>query len=332
MALQMAAVSATIALIALCLTATTQANTRPDQLAALIALRDSSIRKGPGWVQGFNETQIGGQYVSGDQELGGPWVCPTDPQYSSPGQPCDPCGNNRPVPYWGNWNHVGCRGKNVTPDNTEGANRELGDGYVTNIHITGLHLEGTLPAREFCAFKYLREWDVDNANFTGQIPDLICSCFNNIQELDFSYNQLTGTLPECLSQMPWITSFKVENNYRLRGTIPASWAQAPNLWWIDLAYNQLSGSIPDSFITYNEERPLEILRLVNNSFSGNLYPLSRSQLQAVSLANNPGLCGMIPNVVRFAHGFNAYNTSLGKPCPGETYPPELPYARYDWPI
>ena len=53
----------------------------------------------------------------------------------------------------------------------------------------------------------------------------------------------------------------------------------------------------------------------------------------VSLANNVGLCGMIPNSVRFAHGFNTYNTGLGEPCPGDTaYPPQLAYASYAWPI
>lgn len=53
----------------------------------------------------------------------------------------------------------------------------------------------------------------------------------------------------------------------------------------------------------------------------------------VSLANNDGLCGMIPNSVRSAHGFNMYKTSLGKPCPGDTaFPPKLTYATYAWPI
>ena len=53
----------------------------------------------------------------------------------------------------------------------------------------------------------------------------------------------------------------------------------------------------------------------------------------VSLANNVGLCGMIPNSVRFAHGFNTYNTGLGKSCPGDAaYPPQLAYASYAWPI
>lgn len=50
------------------------------------------------------------------------------------------------------------------------------------------------------------------------------------------------------------------------------------------------------------------------------------------MANNEGLCGMVPNAVRFAHGYNTYNTNLGRPCPQETYPPTLAYAEYQWPI
>jgi len=28
--------------------------------------------------------------------------------------------------------------------------------------------------------------------------------------------QLTGTLPECIATMPWLSSFKVENNYQVQ--------------------------------------------------------------------------------------------------------------------
>lgn len=308
--------------------------TTPDQLEKLIKFRDANINKGPGWKEAFSTTTVGGQYVAATTELGGPWKCPTPAEYTSANQTCDPCGHNRPNKYWGNWNRMGCRGLEVTPDNTEGASSELGDGIVTNIHITGLHLEGTLPINEICEFHSLREFDVDHADFTGQIPDKLCSpgCFNNIQELDLSYNKLTGTLPPCISTMPWLSSFKVENNYKLQGTIPESYPEAPHLWWLDFGYNNLTGSVPSTFITYNELKPLVIFRMVNNSFSGDLYPLSRSQVQGVSIANNPKLCGMIPNSIRYAHGFNTLNTGLGRPCPGATYPPKLPYAPYKWPL
>lgn len=311
-----------------------QAYTTPDELAKLIKFRDQNMNKGPGWQLGFGQTSVGGQYVPDGTELGGPWKCPTDPKYTAANQTCDPCGENRPNPYWGNWNHVGCRGVEVTPDNTEGSSNELGDGVVTNLHITGVHLEGTMPAKEICQFHDLREFDVDHANFTGQLPDLLCSpkCFNNVQEFDFSYNLLTGTLPPCISQMPWLSSFKVENNYQLHGTIPATYPEAPHLWWMDFGYNKFSGSVPSTFITYNEKKPLVIFRMVKNNFTGDLYPLSRSQVQGVSIADNLGLCGMIPNAIRYAHGFNTINTNLGKPCPAATYPPKLAYASYTYPI
>jgi len=50
----------------------------------------------------LNCIQVGDQYTSSDTELGGPWVCPTDPQYTNTSSgSCDPCGENRPNPYWG---------------------------------------------------------------------------------------------------------------------------------------------------------------------------------------------------------------------------------------
>ena len=55
-------------------------------------------------LQAFNTTDLGGQYVTDpSQTLGGPWICPTPPQYSD-GE-CDPCGKNTsiPNPYWGAW-------------------------------------------------------------------------------------------------------------------------------------------------------------------------------------------------------------------------------------
>lgn len=35
---------------------------------------------------------------------------------------------------------------------------------------------------------------------------------------------------------------------------------------------------------------------------------------SVSTADNPKLCGMVPASVRWAHGYNTHNTSLGMPC------------------
>lgn len=37
-------------------------------------------------------------------------------------------------------------------------------------------------------------------------------------------------------------------------------------------------------------------------------------LLLTTVHNNPQLCGMVPAGIRFAKGFNPYNTALGVPC------------------
>ena len=60
---------------------------------------------------------------------------------------------------------------------------------------------------------------------------------------------------------------------------------------------------------------LFILFLYNNNFEGDLGMVSGARLGIVSTADNPQLCGMAPASVRWAHGYNTHNTSLGMPCP-----------------
>ena len=59
---------------------------------------------------------------------------------------------------------------------------------------------------------------------------------------------------------------------------------------------------------------LFILFLYNNDFEGDLSVVSGANLGVVSTADNPKLCGMVPASVRWAHGYNPHNTSLGMPC------------------
>lgn len=60
---------------------------------------------------------------------------------------------------------------------------------------------------------------------------------------------------------------------------------------------------------------LTTLLLYNNQFEGALDMFSdASTMQLVSSANNPALCGMVPASLRWAHGYNPHNTSLGQPC------------------
>ena len=61
-----------------------------------------------------------------------------------------------------------------------GVDDELGgDGYITNLHVTDLHIEGPVP-EQTCVFKFLKELDLDGGNLTGTIPEFLTTCFPEV--------------------------------------------------------------------------------------------------------------------------------------------------------
>ncbi|PNH00488.1 hypothetical protein TSOC_013688 [Tetrabaena socialis] len=77
-------------------------------------------------------------------------------------------------------------------------------------------------------------------------------------------------------------------------------------------YNHLSGSIPAQFSKL--AGVLNVLELAHNDFAGDLMPLAEARPMAVTVHNNPRLCGMVPTGIRFANGYNPAGTRLGQPC------------------
>jgi hypothetical protein len=87
----------------------------------------------------------------------------------------------------------------------------------------------------------------------------------------------------------------------------------PQLFRLDLGKNRLTGPIPTSFRNHPS---LGIFQVDGNAgLEGDLLGLSGTHLQVAMVSPNPGLCGPIPESVRFAVGFNTTGTNLGKPCP-----------------
>ena len=66
-----------------------------------------------------------------------------------------------------------------------------GDGYITNLHVTDLNIEGPVP-EQTCAFKWLKELDLDGGNLTGTIPQFLSTCFPIVNEIDLSYNHVSA--------------------------------------------------------------------------------------------------------------------------------------------
>lgn len=189
-----------------------------------------------------------------------------------------------------------------------------GTGVVTNIHITDLLVEGPVPLKELCPFTSLREFDLDGGKLTGSIPVGFDACFPELKEIDLSYNSLSGTVPPEIARSTSLHQFKVENN-DITGSIPPEFGSLSSLQWLRFAKNKMNGVIPSSL---SQTAPhLYQLMLDTNDFEGNLYALANHTFSSFTVHNNPKLCGMVPIGVRYAHGFNFYNTKLGVPCEDE---------------
>ncbi|KAL3131461.1 hypothetical protein ABBQ38_007769 [Trebouxia sp. C0009 RCD-2024] len=266
-----------------CILTGVQGFTLPDEAAAALTFYDEMSKVGPTWANALSS-----------------WHCPTPAASSN--VTCDPCGMDS---WWGNFVHLGCRGGTTEDDATI-----PGVGIVTNLHVTDLHITGPVP-QQACVFKNLRELDLDGGNMTGTIPEFLTTCFPYLNELDLSYNQLTGTVPAFISAITTMTELELESN-QLTGTIPPELGSMPNLTSIRFENNKMVGTIPSSFSDLSDT--LFILFLYNNDFEGDLSVVSGANLGVVSTSYNPKLCGMVPASVRWAHGYNPLNTSLGMPC------------------
>ena len=126
----------------------------------------------------------------------------------------------------------------------------------------------------------LSEWRGVTTNDDGRVT-----------ELDLRNNQLTGEIPEELSQLPQLESLALGSN-RLKVEIPEELGQLSRLQRLDLRNNQLTGEIPEELAQLPQ---LETLNLSSNQLTGEI-PAELSQLpqlESFALFGNQ-LTGEIP--------------------------------------
>ncbi|XP_062179791.1 leucine-rich repeat receptor protein kinase HPCA1-like isoform X1 [Phragmites australis] len=238
------------------------------------------------------------------------------------GKSNDPCGAK--------WDGIVCNSNSrVTSLNLFGINMKgtLSDdiGSLTELRVldlsSNIELGGPLPAAigKLVKLEYLV---LISCSFSGPVP----SELGNLSQLIFlalNSNKFTGSIPPSLGKLSRVTWLDLADN-QLTGPLPNSRDNGTGLDQLikaehfHLNQNTLQGSIPESlfnssmalkhilFDRNNFSGPipasvgvlpkLEILRLNNNSFTGQVPALNNlTKLHVLMLSNNK-LSGMIPNL------------------------------------
>ena len=137
-------------------------------------------------------------------------------------------------------------------------------------------------------------WDLNSGWLETKTP---CSWYGvtcdagHVAQLDLSFNDLSGSIPAGLGNMPNLTDLSLDDN-ELSGSIPAELGNLSSLTGLSLSANQLSGSIPAELGNLSN---LLTLELDGNELSGSMPAElgNLSNLTDLDLDGN-GLSGNIP--------------------------------------
>ncbi|KAJ4953622.1 hypothetical protein NE237_030454 [Protea cynaroides] len=125
-------------------------------------------------------------------------------------------------------------------------------------------------------------FSISDNKLTGKIPFSICNA-RNLEILDLSNNQLSGTIPTCLDSSN-LGVLNLESN-KLHGPIPPIFKKRCNIHTLKLNKNMLQGEVPRSL---GNCKGLTVLDIADNQLNGTFpYWLENlSELQVVVMRSN----------------------------------------------
>ncbi|CAL9016772.1 unnamed protein product [Prunus brigantina] len=136
--------------------------------------------------------------------------------------------------------------------------------------------------------------DLSNASISGMIPKSLHGL--HLTYLDLSYNEITGSLPQKISDMmPRLDSLFLGSNH-IKGSVPTSLCNIETLGALDLSKNRLSGEIPGCLKNLQN---LYAVDLSSNNLSG-VIPSSVGYLRHLVWLNlnDNSLHGELPSALR----------------------------------
>jgi len=158
------------------------------------------------------------------------------------------------------------------------------------------HFSGQLPDC-FGALTSLVDLRVNSNRLTGKVPPSLGGCAK-LEVLNLQKNALSGPIPEeVLTSCHKLKDLRLWSN-KLTGPLSPEVSCLRHLEVLLVQRNQLNWVVPASLGKCRELRKLD---LSNNQFRGELPPAAFGNLvhlEALSLANNPRLCGEIPREIR----------------------------------
>ncbi|RCV34078.1 hypothetical protein SETIT_7G134000v2 [Setaria italica] len=163
-----------------------------------------------------------------------------------------------------------------------------GQSRLEQVQLDNNSFSGVIPG-SIGLVRTLYRFSASLNGLNGSLPDNVCDS-PAMSIVNISRNALSGTIPE-LRNCKRLVSLCLAGN-GLTGPIPASLGDLPVLTYIDLSSNGLTGGVPAEL----QNLKLALLNVSYNRLSGRVPPSLISELPAVFLQGNPGLCGPgLPN-------------------------------------
>uniref|UniRef100_A0A6N2KTH8 Protein kinase domain-containing protein n=1 Tax=Salix viminalis TaxID=40686 RepID=A0A6N2KTH8_SALVM len=156
---------------------------------------------------------------------------------------------------------------------------------MLRLNLADNFLEGTIPV-SLENYSQLEELDLSYNHLSGAIPEKLAG---NLIELNVSENKLSGKIPSSIESCVMLEDLNLNGNF-FEGTIP-SFKKLRSIRVLNLAHNNLSGQIPK----FLGELPLlGYLNLSGNNFDGEVPAEGVfTNASAFSVAGNDKLCGGI---------------------------------------
>ncbi|KAF8089097.1 hypothetical protein N665_0518s0023 [Sinapis alba] len=182
------------------------------------------------------------------------------------------------------------------------------DCHIIKIAFKDHNLPGTLPP-ELTKLPYLQEVDFAYNYLNGTMP--LEWTTTNLTTISLLVNRISGPIPKEIGDMTSLTSLDLESN-AFSGTIPEELGNLVNLEKMLLSSNKFTGSLPDSLAKLEKMEDFRIndLQLTGRipSYIKNWKGLKRLEMMA------SGLTGPIPSVIStFDKMKNLRITDIGGP-------------------